>query len=146
MWVYSSQHVKAVWGTSPLFQDADPESGLQILPDKDVWRHVNGVDGEVSRILASNFPGRVVVNLSQHSATNRNLVERLIADAQTGLIVAPLMITDFNSGLSFSTPLAYLIGLPQMTFSNQTQFASWGFMCPSLVPAAGVGLSTGAPR
>lgn len=146
MWAFSSKHTKCTWGTLSIFDELDGDSGLVVTADHDAWRLVTGVDGEVARIRHVHFPGRVTMNLSQHTPTNRNLLARLITDAQTGLIVAPLFVMDIQAGVGFSSPLTYLIGLPQFSWSNATQVASWALQCPTLIPVAVAGQSTGVVR
>jgi hypothetical protein len=146
MWHYSSARVKVIWGTLSLFDQTDPDSGVQIVPDHDVWRHIDGVDGEVARVEYNSFPGRAVVNLSQHTPHNKNLVARLVADAQLGLVTAPFLLTNLEGGMSFSSPLSYLLGLPVHTYSSQAQFVSWTIMCPMLIPFPTPGQNAGVSR
>lgn len=144
-WVYAADNCTAVWGTLRLWKDLDLEGGLTIEADSPAWRHVDGVDGEVMRVRRANFTGSAVLNISQHSATNRDLLARLVADALTGLVAAPFLLVDLHAGIGFSSPFAYLEGLPPHSYSGSTNAVPWRLKLPTLVPIPGVGLSTGAP-
>lgn len=136
MQVYSTKRVKVVWGTESLWDRTDEESGVEIYADNDAWRLVKGVDGEMARVLASSFPGRVIANVSMHTNANRNLIAKLVADAQTGIVTAPLLVVDLENATKFSAPIAFLQGLPAHGYASTPGFAAWTFVCPMLVPSA----------
>lgn len=136
MFVHSAKQVQVIWGTESPWDFTDPESGVEVYADFPVWRMVLGCDGEIERVRRTNFPGRVVVNLAQSAKANRNVLVRLIADAQTGVVAVPLLVLDLSAGLSFAAPLAYIEGLAQHTFVQAPSVATWTFVCPLLIPAA----------
>jgi hypothetical protein len=142
VFVHSAKQVKVIWGTESMWDYTDTESGVQVYADVPVWRQIQGCDGEIARVRSKNFPGRVVVNLSQHTTSNRNLLARLIADAQTGVVIAPLLVVDSEAAISFASPLAYIEGLPQHQWTQSPSVATWTFVCPLLVPAALPGRNT----
>lgn len=142
-YVFAAGKCVAVWGIVRFWRDLDLEGGMTVSADGDAWQHVEGVDGEIARVRRSNFPGTVTLNVSQHSAANRDLLARLTFDATTGLGIAPFLVQDAHSGIGFSSPIAYLMGLPDHSYSGSTHVAVWRLKCPMLVPIPGPGLSTG---
>jgi hypothetical protein len=128
----------AVWGPIDLLKDASPETGLTVAMDEPTWRSVKGCDGETQRVRVREAHGKVTVTLSQASDTHIALFTLAMADAISGLGVAPFFFRDRSTGLSFASPLAYLSGLPEQTAKDGASFARWELNCPSIDPISTV--------
>jgi hypothetical protein len=122
----------------------DLDTGIRVVPDQDAWQQVYGVDGEVVHIRAKRFGGRVTLGLNQATPLNRDFVQRLLVDAVSGVVVAPLFVVHKQSGFGWSAPVARLMTLPDAQMAAESTVMNWTFLCPTLVPIAVPGTSTGA--
>lgn len=131
------------WGHHRLHEQIDLEAGIRVIPDQDAWTQVYGIDGEVVHVRSRRYGGRVTLALNQATALNRDMVVRLLADAATGVVVAPLFVIDRQSGFGWSAPVARLNGLPESSMAIESQAVVWTFLCPQLIPLALPGTVTG---
>jgi hypothetical protein len=146
VYTYSIGLASATWGTIDLLSEADPDAGIRITAQEPAWRPIYGVDGEVAHVRRSNFPATVQIGVTAHGATHRNLLSRLITDAQTGVVVAPFLLTDIMAGIGYSAPLARLAGLPEVGHGGTASVATWTLLCPMLVPIVSPGANNRAAR
>jgi hypothetical protein len=140
---YSLKQCSMVWGHHRLGAQMDFEGGIRVVPDQDAWTQIYDIDGTPIHIRSKRFGGRVIVSLNQATAMNRDFVLRLIADAQTGLIVAPLFVHDPASGFGWSAPFARIQSLPEAAMARESAALNWVFLCPTLVPLATPGDAIG---
>jgi hypothetical protein len=144
-WEFNIAKCEAYFGVIDLLADIIPGTGLSMTPTDPLWTLQRGIDGQVARVRTSLFGARVSATISAHSATHRNLVALCVSDAYTNVGVLPFSLVDLNLGVSYTAPLAYLESIPEHTLQDSTTSIRWTIECPSLVPLAGPGLSTGLP-
>lgn len=103
------------------------------------WRLVVGTDGEPTRIRTNNFSGTVEWTLRRASNVNSILSAILQADEVSGLVVAPMLMTDFGGLTVWSSPQAWLEGWPDDSYGKGEGFRRWVLTCVPLVPFLGGG-------
>lgn len=144
--VYSAKYCVATWGTFDLLSQADPEAGIRIIPESPVWTMTRGCDGEVVRVRAKSFTGKVILSISQAGDLNRDLLSFLIGDALTGVGTPPMHIADAQSGEAFAIPIAWLESMPEISHQRKVGYRTWTWQCATIVPLALPGLATGFPN
>lgn len=122
----------------------DLDTGIRVIPDQDAWTQLYDVDGTPIHIRSKRFGGRVTLGLNQATPLNRDFVQRLLVDAVSGVVVAPLFVVHKQSGFGWSAPIARLMTFPDAGMAAESQVLTWTFLCTTLVPIAVPGTSTGA--
>jgi hypothetical protein len=94
---------------------------------EDWWTKYTGADGEVTRSLTNNFGATVTLNFAQSADANDRLDAILKADlllpngAGAGIFAA----RDLQGRLVLSSPRAWIIGPPALTFGKTVQVFPW---------------------
>lgn len=122
------------WGANTIHPQVDLEGGVTLKPDQELWTQSYDIDGVPIHVRANRFGGKATVMLNQATPLARDFLKRLIADANTGMVVAPFFIIDRLSGIGWSAPIARIAGLPDTRMAQESGVLSWVFLCPQIFP------------
>lgn len=98
--------------------------------DAPLWEPVvSRNSGDIARAKNSSQTAVLTVEVLQTSTENKLLSDLYNDDVLYNSGVVPASIKDGNGESSFSSPAAYVEGLPSVTYSNEVETRTWTLKC-----------------
>jgi len=119
MKTYSFKNVNVIFGVAELKGFADGDDVVSVVPASDGFGKIVGAKGEVTRAMLNDESVTVTIKLLQTSSSVPILQNLYLADKATGAGALPMLITDLETGESFSIKSAWIKKQPVGIFLFQ---------------------------
>lgn len=114
MKTYSFKNVNVIFGVHELTGYSDGDDVVTIEPSSDGFTKIVGAKGEVTRSSVNDESVSVKIKLQQTSKSVPVLQNLYLADKASGAGVLPMLITDIESGESFTIKNAWIRKQPSI--------------------------------
>lgn len=131
---FTFKNVSVIFGIIEFTGFAEGDDVVVIEVENNLFNKVVGAKGDVTRTQSTDTSGSVTVKLLQTSSTNALLNAAYLADLSTGSAVAPMAITDLESGEIYSMPNAWIVKFPTVTRGQNPNSMDWVFEFDQLIP------------
>lgn len=131
---YSFKNSSVIFGIIEFAGFAEGDDVVTIEVDTDLFTKTVGAKGDVTRTQSTDTSGTATVKLLQTSSTNKELNAAYLADLASGSAVAPMVITNLETGEIFSMPNAWIIKYPTVTRGQNPNSMDWVFQFDQLIP------------
>jgi len=98
---------------------------------------VVGADGTTNRVNKNVTSKEVTITIMQTSITNDLFTVQHLLDKETNAGVLPLTVKDNNGTSLFFSPYAYIMGEPDITYSDGIEGREWKLTCSQTVTYIG---------
>jgi len=134
MKTYSFKNVNVIFGVAELTGFADGDDVVSIAPASDGFGKIVGAKGEVTRSMLNDESVTVTIKLLQTSSSVPILQNLYLADKATGAGALPMLITDLETGESFSIKSAWIKKQPEIVRGQNQNPYSIEFDGDVLIP------------
>ena len=134
MKTYSFKNVNVIFGVVELTGFADGDDVVSIVPASDGIGKIVGAKGEVTRSMLNDESVSITIKLLQTSSSVPILQNLYLADKATGAGALPMLITDVETGESFSVKNAWIKKQPEIVRGQNQNPYSIEFDGDVLIP------------
>jgi len=126
IYTINQKAVICTFGNAVLKGFADGET-ISIANGNDAWATKTGLDGMTTRTKRNDDSVVVTCNIKQVAPVNLLLNSYYQIDRTTGLGVFPFSVTDIQGGLSVLSGAAFIMALPETSYSEDEPVLAWRF-------------------
>jgi hypothetical protein len=124
---YSFRNVNVIFGIIEFEEFADGDDIVSIDPAGPQWNKTVGGKGDVVRSQTSDNTGTCSIKLLQTSKTNKLLYAQYLTDRETQIGVAPLWVSNKETGKKHIMNNAWIQGEPVDTEGQTVPITTWIF-------------------
>lgn len=134
---YEAAQVMVIVGGVPM-EGFTPDSFVEITYNTENFALQIGPDGTGSRSKTNDLSARITLHFQQTSPSNDVLTGLFFADGESPVgAPVPMMIKDNSGRTLFVTETAWILKIPDVSFSTALSERAWMFETDALVPFVG---------
>jgi hypothetical protein len=104
---------------------------ISVARSADVFKPVRGIRGKHTRVKNADTSCIITIPLLQTSISNDVFSRILELDTERGTGRIELTLSDLGGTSKFSSVEAYILGYPDVTFSDGFEYRQWKIFCQS---------------